>query len=37
MSIKVTKLNHIYDKGMPTEQKALTDVRSSGVVTEIIE
>ena len=26
MSIKVTKLNHIYDKGMPTEQKALTDV-----------
>jgi energy-coupling factor transport system ATP-binding protein len=26
MSIKVEKLNHIYDKGMPTEQKALTDV-----------
>ena len=26
MSIKVTKLNHIYDKGMPTEQKALMDV-----------
>ena len=26
MSIKVTKLNHIYDKGMPTEQAALTDV-----------
>ena len=26
MSIKVTKLNHIYDKGMPTEQKALTGV-----------
>ena len=26
MSIKVTKLNHIYDKGMPTEQKALTDI-----------
>ena len=26
MSIKVTKLNHIYYKGMPTEQKALTDV-----------
>lgn len=26
MSIKVTKLNHIYDKGMPTEQKALSDI-----------
>ena len=26
MSIKVTKLNHIYDKGMPTEQAALMDV-----------
>jgi energy-coupling factor transport system ATP-binding protein len=26
MSIKVTKLNNIYDKGMPTEQAALTDV-----------
>ena len=26
MSIKVTNLNHIYDKGMPTEQKALIDI-----------
>ena len=26
MSIKVTKLNHIYDKGMPTEQAALVDI-----------
>ncbi|MBO5994100.1 MAG: energy-coupling factor transporter ATPase [Firmicutes bacterium] len=26
MSIKVTKLNHIYDKGMPTEQAALIDI-----------
>ncbi len=26
MSIKVTELNHIYDKGMPTEQAALTDI-----------
>lgn len=26
MSIKVKELNHIYDKGMPTEQAALTDV-----------
>ena len=26
MSIKVKELNHIYDKGMPTEQAALTDI-----------
>ncbi|MBQ1401440.1 MAG: ATP-binding cassette domain-containing protein, partial [Firmicutes bacterium] len=26
MSIKVRELNHIYDKGMPTEQAALVDI-----------
>ncbi|MBQ5441931.1 MAG: ATP-binding cassette domain-containing protein, partial [Firmicutes bacterium] len=39
MSIKVRELNHIYDKGMPTEQIALKDISfdiSDGEVVGII-